>query len=155
MKTSTGEAQIAALLQESLSVAHRTGAIETKDLERVVVNSTVQEKAIAHPSDARLMHRAIEKLVDLAKREGIELRQSYLRVAKRAAIMVGRYTHAHQFKRARRELKFLRTRLGRIIRDIHRKIAGDDALKARFSTLLDLASKVRLQDHRQRGPKVY
>ena len=113
-----GEEQIAALLQESLSVAHRTGAIETKDLERVVVDTTVQEKAIAHPTDARLIHRAIEKLVDLAKREGVELRQSYLRVAKRAAIMVGRYTHAHQFKRARRELKFLRTRLGRIIRDI-------------------------------------
>ena len=71
-----GEEQIAALLQESLSVAHRTGAIETKDLERVVVDTTVQEKAIAYPSDARLMHRAIEKLVDLAKREGVELRQS-------------------------------------------------------------------------------
>src|SRR5262245_28054092 len=107
-----GEEQIAALLQESLSVAHRTGAIDTKDLERVAIDTTVQEKAIAHPTDARLTHRAIEKLVELAKREGVELRQSYLRLAKRAAIMVGRYTHAHQFKRARRELKFLRTRLG-------------------------------------------
>src|SRR5678810_864344 len=155
MKTSTGEAQIAALLQESLSVAHRTGAIETKDLERVVVNSTVQEKAIAHPSDARLSHRAIEKLVELAKREGVELRQSYLRVAKRAAIMVGRYTHAHRFKRARRQLKFLRTRLGRIIRDIRRKIDGDAALEARFGPLLDLAQRVRTQDQHQRGPKVY
>ena len=88
-----GEEQIAALLQESLSVAHRTGAIETKDLERVAIDTTVQEKAIAHPTDTRLTHRAIEKLVELAKREGIELRQSYLRLAKRAAIMVGRYTH--------------------------------------------------------------
>jgi IS5 family transposase len=150
-----GEEQIAALLQESLSVAHRTGAIETKDLERVVVDTTVQEKAIAHPSDARLMHRAIEKLVDLAKREGVELRQSYRRVAKRAALMVGRYTHAHQFKRARRELKFLRTRLGRIIRDIRRKIEGDPALEDRFGSLLDLAHRVRHQEQRQRGPKVY
>jgi IS5 family transposase len=105
-----GEEQIAALLQENLSVAHRTKAIETKDLERVVVDTNVQEKAIAHPTDARLIHRAIEKLVALAKREGVKLRQSYLRLAKRAAIMVGRYTHAHQFKRARRELKFLRAR---------------------------------------------
>src|SRR5260221_13041297 len=119
------------------------------------VDTTVQPKAIAHPTDARLMHRAIVKLVDLAKRNDIPLRQSYLRLAKRAAIMVGRYTHAHQFKRARRQLKFLRTRLGRVIRDIRRKIDGDDALQSRFSTLLDLASKVRLQDHRQRGPKVY
>jgi IS5 family transposase len=75
-----GEEQLAALLQESLAVAHRTGAIATKDLERVVVDTTVQEKAIAHPTDARLTHRAIEKLVDLARREGIILRQSYLRV---------------------------------------------------------------------------
>ena len=111
-----GEEQIAALLQESLSVAHRTGAIETKDLERVVVDTTVQEKAIAHPTDARLTHRAIEKLVDLAKSEGVELRQSYLLLARRAAIMIGRYTHAHQFKRARRQLKFLHARLGRVIR---------------------------------------
>jgi transposase, IS5 family len=150
-----GEEQLVALIQESLSVAHKMGAIATKDLERVVVDTTVQPKAIAHPTDARLIHRAIVKLVDLAKRNDIPLRQSYLRLAKRAAIMVGRYTHAHQFKRARRQLKFLRTRLGRVIRDIRRKIDGDDALQSRFSTLLDLASKVRLQDHRQRGPKVY
>src|ERR1700690_3495778 len=150
-----GEEQLVALLQESLSVAHRTGAIETKDLERVVVDTTVQEKAIAHPTDARLTHRAIEKLVDLAKRDGVELRQSYRRVAKRAAIMIGRYTHAHQFKRARRELKFLRTRLGRIIRDIRRKIEGNAALEDRFGPLLDVALRVPHQEQRQRGPKVY
>ena len=69
--------------------------------------------------------------------------------------MVGRYTHAHQFKRARRELKFLRTRLGRIIRDIRRKIAGNTTLEDRFGPLLDLALRVRHQEQRQRGPKVY
>jgi IS5 family transposase len=150
-----GEEQLTALLQESLAVAHRTEALAGKDLERVVVDTTVQEKAIAHPTDARLTHRAIDKLVDLSKREGVELRQSYVRVAKRAAIMVGRYTHAHQFKRARRELKFLRTRLGRIIRDIRRKIDGNPALEDRFGPLLDLALRVRHQDQHQRGPKIY
>ena len=150
-----GEEKLKALLQESLSVAHKTGALAAKDLERVAVDTTVQPKAIAHPSDARLVHRAIEKLVALAKHEGVVLRQSYVRVAKRAAIMVGRYSHAHQFKRARRALKFLRTRLGRIIRDINRQIDGDEALEACFAPLLELAVKVRHQDHRQRGPKVY
>lgn len=150
-----GEEQLVALIQESLSVAHKTGALETRDLQRVAVDTTVQPKAVAHPTDARLMHRALVKLVALARREGVPLRQSYLRVAKRAAIMVGRYTHAHQFKRARRELKFLRTRLGRVIRDIRRKIEGDEALKDRFAHLLDLAVKVRHQDQRKRGPKVY
>lgn len=104
-------------------MAHKTGAIGPKDLERVVVvDTTVQPKAVAHPTDARLMHRAITKIVELAKRNRVPLRQSYLRLAKRAAIMIGRYTHVHQFERARRQLKFLRTRLGRIIRDIHRKM---------------------------------
>src|SRR5258707_573882 len=116
--------QVVALIQESLSVAHKTGAIGPKDLERVAVDTTVQPKAVAHPTDARLMHRAITKLVGFAKRNRVPLRQSYLRLAKRAAIMVGRYTHAHQFKRARRQLKFLRTRLGRIIRDIRRVTAS-------------------------------
>ena len=69
--------------------------------------------------------------------------------------MVGRYTHAHQFKRARRELKFLRTRLGRIIRDIRRQIDGNSVLEDRFGPLLDLASRVRQQETRQRGPKIY
>jgi transposase, IS5 family len=150
-----GEKPLAALVQESLAVAHKTGALATRDLERVVVDTTVQPKAIAHPTDARLCHRALEKLVELAKRNNVPLRQSYRRLAKRAAIMVGRYTHAHQFKRARRELKFLRTRLGRVIRDIRRKIAGNPALSERFADLLALAVRVRFQDHRQRGPKVY
>jgi IS5 family transposase len=150
-----GEVELAALLQESLSVAHKTGALATKDLERVAVDTTVQPKAIAHPTDARLMYRAIAKLSALARREGVLLRQSYLRVAKRAAIMVGRYTHAHQFKRARRALKFLRTRLGRLIRDIRRKIDGNAVLEDRFAELLGLAVKVRYQDQHQRGPKVY
>jgi IS5 family transposase len=150
-----GEEHLQALIQESLRVAHETGAIEAKDLERVTVDTTVQPKAVAHPTDARLMHRALEKLVKLARREGVKLRQSYVRVAKRAAIMIGRYSHAHQFKRMRRELRFLRTRLGRVIRDVRRKIAGKPELEARFRPLLDLAVKVRLQDQRQRGHKVY
>ncbi len=85
----------------------------------------------------------------------INLRHPLVRLAKRAAIMVGRYIHAHQFKRARRALKFLRTRLGRLIRDIGRKIEGDPALEERFAPLLALAVRVRFQEARQRGPKVY
>lgn len=150
-----GEERLVALLEESLSVAHGTGALATRDLERVAVDTTVQPKAVAHPTDARLTHRALVKLVALARRNGVQLRQSYLRVAKRAAILVGRYAHAHQFKRARRQLKFLRTRLGRLIRDITRKIEGDEALAARFRPLLLLAQRVLTQEQRQRGRKVY
>ncbi|MEF2072545.1 IS5 family transposase [Consotaella aegiceratis] len=150
-----GEERLTALLQESLSVAHRTGALQTRDLERVALDTTVQPKAVAHPTDARLIHKAIDKLAALARKTGVRLRQSYVRVTKRAAIMVGRYRHAKQFNRAARELKFLRTRLGRVIRDVRRKIAGDATLEQRFAGLLSLAMRIRHQDQRRRGPKVY
>jgi IS5 family transposase len=149
-----GEEHLTALLQESLSVAHQTGALAPKDLERVAVDTTVQPKAVAYPTDARLMHRALIKLVDLARRCGVRLRQSYRRVAKHALIRIGRYQHAHQFKRANRELRFLRARLGRVIRDVRRKIKGNAALEERFEPLRSLAIRVRQQTQRQRGPKV-
>jgi IS5 family transposase len=69
--------------------------------------------------------------------------------------MAGRYSHVHQFRRAGRALKFLNTRLGRVIRDINRKVKGQPELEARLAPIRDLAVKVRHQDHRQRGPKVY
>ena len=150
-----GEEQLSALLQESLSVAHRTGALATKDLERVAVDTTVQPKAVAFPTDARLMHKAIVMLGRLARKHDVPLRQSYVRVAKRAALMAGRYAHAKQFKRHKRELRFLRTRLGRLIRDIKRKTAHDEALQETFAIPLTRADQVRRQRQRQRGWKLY
>jgi IS5 family transposase len=143
------------LLAESLRVAHEAGALRTKDLKRVTVDTTVQPKAITFPTDAKLLHAAIRGLNRLVKEHGVRLRQSYLRVAKRAAMMAGRYAHAKQFNRHRRELRLLRTRLGRIIRDIRRKIAGDAGLEAIFEWPLMKANRIRFQQQRQRGPKLY
>ena len=150
-----GEEQLAALLQESLSVAHKTGALATKDLERVAVDTTVQPKNVAFPTDARLMHKAIGLLGREAKKHRVPLRQSYVRVAKRAALMAGRYAHAKQFKRHNRELRFLRTRLGRLVRDIRRKTQGDERLQEIFAVPLSRADQVRHQRQRQRGWKLY
>jgi len=91
--------------------------------------------------------------VRLAQRHGVSLRQSYARLGKFALIQHQRYAHAKQFKRANRMLKTLRTYLGRVIRDVGRKIAGNGALEAAFAKLLALARRVREQQ-RQRGPKV-
>lgn len=143
------------LLQESLRVAHETGALKTADLARITVDTTVQPKNVTHPTDAKLMLRAIEKLGALAKAQEVKLRQSYVRVAKRAALMAGRYAHAKQFKRCHRALRFLRTRLGRLIRDIRRKIAGDDVLAAVFAIPLSKAMQIRRQRQNQRGWKLY
>jgi len=150
-----GEERLASLLSETLRIAHTTKALSTQDLQRVVVDTTVQPKNIAHPTDHRLLLKTIEKLTKLAKKEGIPLRQSYRRVAKLASIKAGRYIHAKQFKRARREIKFLRIRLGRVIRDIRRQLDVRPYLEDKFHDLLMLASAVKAQDHHQRGPKVY
>jgi transposase, IS5 family len=143
------------LLAESLRVAHESGALRTKDLARVTVDTTVQPKNITFPTDAKLLHAAIKGLTRLARKHGVRLRQSYLRIAKRAAMMAGRYAHAKQFNRHRRELRILRIRLGRIIRDIRRKIAGDEQLEAAFSWPLTRADQIRSQQQRQRGWKLY
>jgi IS5 family transposase len=149
-----GEKQIAALLQESLSVAHRSGAIATEDLERVAVDTTVQEKAVAHPTDGLATARS-RSWWSWPSARALSCARAICGWPSGPPSWWGRYTHAHQFKRARRELKFLRTRLGRIIRDIRRKIEGNTALEDCFGPLLALALRVRHQEQRQRGPKVY
>jgi IS5 family transposase len=121
------------VLQESLAVATRTEAMRPKDLSRVIIDTTVQPKAVMFPTDAKLINRAREIMVRLAKRHGVMLRQSYTRVGKIALIKHQRYAHAHQFKRANKALRKLRTYLGRVIRDISRRIAGNDALQEAFA----------------------
>src|SRR5271165_649759 len=150
-----GEEKLQALLQESLSVAAKTEAIRPSDLNRVIVDTTVQPKNVMFPTDARLLNRAREILVRLAQRHGVKLRQSYTRVGKFALIQHQRYAHAKQFKRANRALRKLKTYLGRVIRDIARKIDGDPGLETAFAHLLSLSRRVRAQERGQRGPKVY
>jgi IS5 family transposase len=150
-----GEEKLQALIQESLSVATRTDAIKPSELSRVIVDTTVQPKNVMFPTDAKLLNRAREILVRLADKHGVGLRQSYVRVGKYALIKHQRYAHAKQFKRANRSLRKLKTYLGRVSRDIARKIGGDEHLQAAFARALSLARTVREQKQHQRGYKVY
>jgi transposase, IS5 family len=150
-----GEERIAALLQESLSIAVKTGAMAPRDTRRVIVDTTVQPKNVMFPTDAKLLNRAREKLVALARKAGIDLRQSYMRVGKFALIKHQRYAHAKQFKRSAKALRRLKTYLGRTIRDIGRQIAGEDDLQDIFRKPLHLAERVLSQRQNQRGRKIY
>jgi IS5 family transposase len=147
--------QLEILVAESLRVAETSGALTKRDLARVTVDTTVQPKNITFPTDAKLLETAIRQLAKLAKAQGVPLRQSYLRLAKRAAMMAGRYAHAKQFKRMNKELRFLRSRLGRLIRDIGRKTEGSAALGEAFALPLARARQIRSQKQRQRGWKLY
>lgn len=126
-------------------------ALKPEHCRLVTVDTTVQEKAIAFPTDAKLVYGSIVRLAALARRHGVKLRQSYVRVARRALIMYGRYAHAKQFKRRIARLRFLNKRLGRVIRDIRRKTKGDAALEEAFAMPLQQAEAVIRQQARKRG----
>jgi len=148
-----GEDKVAALMQESLSVAVRLGAAKPSDFTSVIVDTTVAEKNVAYPTDAKLINKARVRLVNQAKTAGLTLRQSYVRVGKKALIQHQRYAHAKQFKRAGKQLKRLRTWLGRTIRDIERQVDGNGALEQDFRAELWMAERVKTQRPRDDIPK--
>jgi len=110
------------LLQETIKSGFKTKVLKTKSIETTVIDSTVQEKNIAYPTDAKLYYKGILLLRDLSKELGIKLRQSYVREGKKLLIKYGRYNHAKQFKRKKAALKKLKVRLGRLYREILRKL---------------------------------
>lgn len=116
-----GEEGAEKLFQSTLKTAHQLGLLRAQDCQRVIVDTTVQEKNISFPTDAKILFKMREKLVDFAQKAGIKLRQSYARVGKLLLLKQSKYAHAKQYKRARRTVKKLRTQLGRVIRDIQRK----------------------------------
>lgn len=140
-----------ALLQESLSVAKDAGLLKVEHLRELYVDTTVQEKNITYPTDAKLLYRAKVRLVSLAKRHDVTLRQSYRRVARRHLIMSHRYSAAKHYNRARREVRKLRTILGRVVRDITRKLPEEK--KSFFTDLLSLAQRVL--ESAKGGEKIY
>jgi IS5 family transposase len=75
-RTRMGEERLQAPLQESLSIAAKTKAIKPSELSRVIVDTTVQPKNVTFPTDAKLLNRAREKLVQLALRHGVDGRAS-------------------------------------------------------------------------------
>lgn len=142
------------LLEETIRTGLKTKVLKKKSFRKINVDTTVQEKAITFPTDARLYHRMRIKLVDKAREAGIELRQSYRRKSKRSLVMQSRYAQARQMKRAKREVKKLKTYLGRVKRDIERKISGNGELKESFSNEMEMANRLLLQKRSDSG-KLY
>jgi len=149
-----GEAGVEKLLAGTVRAALDMKALRPQSFQKVNVDTTVQEKAIHYPTDARLYYDMREKLVRMAEANGVELRQSYVRLGKGALFQVGRYTHARQMKRAAKKIRKLRTYLGCVARDIERKIEGDGERQEVFRGALALAGRVMAQK-RTDSKKVY
>lgn len=141
------------IFKETILTGIRTGTITKRDFLKVNVDTTVQEKAIAFPTDARLYHKMREKLVRSALELGIQLRRTYGKSSKRSLIMQGRYRHARQMKRAAREVRALRVMMGRVLRDLKRKIRGAE-ISERVENLLTLAERLYVQKRDDKN-KIY
>jgi hypothetical protein len=146
-----GPERLELLLAESLAAAQRGGAVEERHLRRVTIDTTVQPKAVTHPTDSKLLQRGIEILAQLARRNGVRLRQSYLRVARKARREAAKLIHSGRPRQAERQVRRLRTWLGRLFRDIGRKIAGNAAAESAFAGPLGLIARLLRQRREDRG----
>ncbi len=151
-----GEEGVEWLLSKTIEAGRASGMVSDKSLKCVAVDTTVMEKNIVHPTDARLYERARALLVGLAKEAGIELRQSYARLAPRLTAQVGRYAHARQFKRMRKALRQLKGYAGRIRRDLRRHLQDipEGALRDRILEALWLVGRLLEQTPKSKG-KIY
>ena len=125
--------------------------LKVKEFEQLNVDTTVQEKAISFPTDARLYYKMLKELVQQANKRGIVLRQSYKFVSKKALSKQAGYAHARQMKRARKMTKKLKTYLGRVYRDIQRKASEKDE---ELTKELELAEKL-LNQRKDSKNKLY
>jgi IS5 family transposase len=146
-----GAERMEALLVESLDAARRGGAVAQKHLRRITVDTTVQPKAVTHPTDSKLLHRGITTLVRLARRHGVTLRQSYLRVSDRAKREAARLMYSGRPHQAERQVRRLRTWLGRLARDFARKILDKAETTAACAPTLDLVGRLLRQRREDRG----
>jgi IS5 family transposase len=140
-----GKEGLEKILSETIVIALRTETVSPKDLQTVIADTTVMEKNITFPTDSKLLNRAREQLTALATKSGVKLRQTYKRTGRKAAINAGKYAHAKQFKRMRKEVKKLKNYLGRVTRDIERKIKGSLELQGVFADLLGMANRLLIQ----------
>ena len=141
-----GEEGVEVLLAITIEAARAAGLINKASVQRVIVDTTVMPKAVAHPTDSRLLDKSRQHLVKAAEDNGLRLRQNYNRVAPRLAAQIGRYAHAKQFKRMKKAARTLRTRVGRVHREVQRQLHTlPEAAKAKVQDLLSRTARILSQ----------
>ena len=147
-----GEEGVEELLAQTVNLAVSLKLIPASALATVVVDSTVQEKAVAHPTDSKLLETARAKLVEAAQGVGIELKQTFAKEGQLLRFKAGRYAHARQFKRMRRVIKRQSTVVGRLVREIERKANGlSTAVRQALDGVLGKAQRIADQSRSRKN----
>jgi transposase, IS5 family len=141
------------MLAETIAAGLDVKVIKPQSLQRVVVDTTVQERAVAYPTDAKIFDDMRRKLVRLAKREGLELRQSYERLGPQRLHDVGRSARGRHKAGIRKHTKKLRTYWGRVLRDIERKLPEKKRSES-WQRALALARRI-FRQQRGEGDRIY
>lgn len=115
-RSALGEAGYNVILKELLRIGIKVGGLKKKDLDSAIIDTTVQIKNIKHPHDVYLMEKAREEIVDLCKRLGIRVNDTYAKAFKYSMIKLWRYKQASKAKKRAKIMKSLKTRLGRLVR---------------------------------------
>ena len=133
------------ILSETIKTALKTRTVNMTSLQKAIVDTTVMEKNITFPTDSKTQYKAIKCLVKMAKFHQISLRQSYIYIGRKRLIKAGRYSHARQMKRAKKERSKIKTYLGRLYRDIERKITENPLLQSIFQGVFEIVEKLLAQ----------
>ena len=105
-----------------LSLMVNAAEITDKEMKQVMIDSTVQEKNITFPTDAKLYRKIVERVLKLSRREGIELRRTYTREMKSLKLKVRFMNHPTRMKEGRKAVKRMRTIARAMVNDIARKM---------------------------------
>ncbi len=143
------------LLTETINAGLKLKVIKPSSLKRVIVDTTVQEKNIAFPTDAKLYHKSRQLLVAIAHDHSITLRQTYDKACDDLMPKIGRYGHAKQYKRMKKAIKQVKGFLGRVVRDLQRQLIGKGIqLTPKQQNTLQQAKELLLQTRKSKN-KIY
>lgn len=145
------EDDLSNVLKTSIASLEKTGLLTEKEAEVVNVDTTVQDKNVEFPTDRKTLFRVLIELVRQSKSFEIVLRQSYVRVAKKALRISAVYASQKKYKLAKRQERKIRSYVGRVKRDILRKIEGDQVKQEAFAFICGIADRVIEQSKNKRA----
>ena len=147
-----GEQGVKKILEHSINLHGKDG----KD-RHVSIDTTVQEKNITYPTDAKLHKKIADKCVSIAKKEGVILRRSYSRTTKNLVRLTYNGTHPKRRKKANSAKRKLKTIAGRLVRELERKLRTSDydELLLRFKAVLSQTKNSKDKIYSLHEPEVY